>query len=266
MSMPVKLLSYSFKDNFYKEGCSKIACMGISRTASIYADSVYKLLWQITRGCSIHAFKRQDYGGVEKMELDGKPMQFAKQWRDMVEFLELVIIRAAQFCSVPVSPFHVGITTQSVRQTLAKSQTYGGPQRQHDFLFSTKYFFISCIIFCFETVFRFRQMFGFLSRKIYFQAFFFSSMEFFCSVAKFIFERNFFFGSEIYFRAKFFFRQRNFFLLREICFLTIFFVSEIVCLPLNSVVLPITPEYTKYLAGIAVLCSFAALAHSFNIL
>ena len=106
---------------------------------------------------------------------------------------------------------------------------YGGPQRQHDFLFKVQnIFLLVALFFVLKLFFDFARCSAFLSRKIYFQTFFFSPREFifkrnfftrkiFFSVAKFIFERNFFykenffFGSEIYFPPKKLFFKRNLF-------------------------------------------------------
>ena len=75
---------------------------------------------------------------------------------------------------------------------------YGGPQRQHDFLFKVQNIsFLAALFFVLKLFFDFARCSGFLSRKIYFQAFFFFKGIFF-SVAKFIFERNFFY-KEIFF-------------------------------------------------------------------
>ena len=97
---------------------------------------------------------------------------------------------------------------------------YGGPQRQHDFLFKVQNIsFLAALFFVltFETVFRFRQMFGFfVTQNLFSSVFFYQGKFFFGSEiyfrAKFFYKENFFFGSEIHFRAKFFFRQINFFL------------------------------------------------------
>lgn len=126
--------------------------------------------------------------------------------------------------------------------------------RQHDFLFKVQNIsFLAALFFVLKLFFDFARCWVF-----------FVTQNLFSSVI-FFFKRNFF-SRKIFFSVAKFFPPNKLFSLREICFLTIFFVSEIVCLPLNSVGLPITPEYMKYFAGIAVLCSFAAFAHSFNIL
>ena len=69
---------------------------------------------------------------------------------------------------------------------------YGGPQRQHDFLFKVQNIsFLAALLFVLKLFFDFARCSGFFSRKIYFQGVFFLQGNFF-SVAKFIFERNFF--------------------------------------------------------------------------
>ena len=60
------------------------------------------------------------------------------------------------------------------------SHVYGGPQRQHDFLFKVQnILFLAALFFVLKLFFDFARCSGFLSRKIYSQAFFFSSREFF---------------------------------------------------------------------------------------
>ena len=94
---------------------------------------------------------------------------------------------------------------------------YGGPQRQHDFLFKVQNIsFLAALFFVLKRFFDFARCSGFLSRKMYSQAFFFSS-------------REFFFGSEIYFRAKFFYKEifftmNDIFLLAKFLFKRNFFI------------------------------------------
>ena len=57
---------------------------------------------------------------------------------------------------------------------------YGGPQRQHDFLFKVQNIsFLAALLFVLKLFFDFARCSGFLSRKIYFQGVFFLQGNFF---------------------------------------------------------------------------------------